>query len=85
MRKQIQLAALAMALCFGAVTVTSTVVAAPFASMGQKVSTESFDLAKSKKKGKKKKASKAGKCGEYAYWHKKNKKCWDYRYNKAKA
>ncbi|KAB2849960.1 MAG: hypothetical protein F9K44_06395 [Hyphomicrobiaceae bacterium] len=24
-------------------------------------------------------------CGTYMYWHKKHKKCWDARYNKAKS
>ena len=38
-----------------------------------------------KKAKKKVVAAKYKSCGTYAYWHKKNKKCWDARYNKAKA
>lgn len=41
-----------------------------------------------KKVAAKKKAVKVAKyktCGTYAYWHKKHKKCWDARYNKAKS
>jgi hypothetical protein len=84
MLKQFQIAGLAAALGIGAMMLTSNVIAAPFSPTGQKVVTDNFDLAAAKKKGKKKKASKAGKCGTYYYWHKKNKKCWDARYNKAK-